>query len=215
MAKECCICEKKIGFMEGTPHKGGDLCLTCNAKYSYLIDSNSLNEVQDAIEYFNPLMQREGLPQDIKEELSELILMAKERVKPETEKNENTHALSLEQKKRILFIKQNHLITTGFGFQGYQIVAYHGLVSGEVVLGTGFLSEITASFADLFGTQSNSFAQKMKDAKLAAQEQLIQNTVFAGGNAVIGVDFDYIIFGGNMLGVSVNGTAVKVVQEET
>ena len=31
-----------------------------------------------------------------------------------------------------------------------------------------------------------------------------------GGNAIIGVDFDYITFGNNMIGVVANGTSVVI-----
>lgn len=213
MAKVCCICGKKIGFMEGTPYMDGEMCLGCSAKYSYLKNSNDPGEVQGAVDYFEPLMQGKELPLAARDELSGLILLAEERVKPGKEQEEKTQALSQGQANRILYLKQNHLITTGFDFQGYRIASYHGLVSGEVVLGTGFLSEFTASFADVFGVQSYSFAQKMTSAKLAAQEQLIRNATATGGNAIIGVDYDYITFGGNMIGVSVNGTAVEVVPE--
>ena len=32
-----------------------------------------------------------------------------------------------------------HKLTTGYNFEGYQIMNYIGLVSGEIVIGTGFL----------------------------------------------------------------------------
>lgn len=212
MAKECCICKKKIGFMEGTPFLGGEMCMVCNAKYLYLKDSNDLKEVQDAIDYFDPFVQNRGIPQGVREELSDLIFSAGERLKPVPEKEE-IQVRPQERANRISYINKNHLITTGFSFYGYNIVAYHGLVSGEIVLGTGFLSEVTASFADMLGVQSDSFAKKMKSVKLAAQEQLIKNAAAVGGNAIIGVDYDYITFGNNMIGVSANGTAVEVVPD--
>lgn len=39
-------------------------------------------------------------------------------------------------------------VTTSFQFDGYEIQNYLGLVSGEVVMGTGFLSEFTAGVSD-------------------------------------------------------------------
>ena len=35
-----------------------------------------------------------------------------------------------------------------------------------------------------------------------------------GGNAIIGVDFDYITFHGNMIGVVANGTSVILEEEQ-
>ena len=214
MAKNCCICGGKIGFKEGTPAFGGELCLSCSAKISYLKDSQETEEVQNAIEYFNPLIQRQELSSEIKDSISASILLAKERITPDQTRQEQEKEISLEQAKRISFIKQNGLITTGYNFENYTIDQYHGLVSGEVVLGTGFLSEFTASFSDLFGTQTKGFAQKMRYVKEAALDQLIKNAAIAGGNAIIGVDFDYITFSSNMIGVSANGTAVEVVRRK-
>lgn len=52
------------------------------------------------------------------------------------------------EKKSWIIAKKHHMVTTGFQFEGYEIVSYLGIVAGEVVLGTGFLSEFTSSFAD-------------------------------------------------------------------
>jgi uncharacterized protein YbjQ (UPF0145 family) len=39
---------------------------------------------------------------------------------------------------------------------------------------------------------------------------LIEKSVLVGGNAIIGVDFDYIMFSNNMIGVVANGTSVII-----
>ena len=54
----------------------------------------------------------------------------------------------------------------------------------------------------------------MIEAKNAAKRRLVEQSVLAGGNAIIGVDFDYITFAGNMLGVSANGTSVTIEKME-
>ena len=115
------------------------------------------------------------------------------------------------QKKHKEFI-ENYMLTTGYDFSGYKITKYCGVISGQVVLGTGFLSEFTASFADFFGEESNKFADKLETAKNAALEKLIIKSAEKGGNAIIGVDFDYITFHGNMIGVVANGTSVVIEQ---
>ena len=50
------------------------------------------------------------------------------------------------QKKIWIIAKNHHMVTTGFQFEGYEIVSYLGVVAGEVVLVGGFLSEFTSSF---------------------------------------------------------------------
>ena len=76
------------------------------------------------------------------------------------------------------------------------------------------MSEFKGAFSDLFGTESKAFADKMIEAKNAAKRRLVEQSVLAGGNAIIGVDFDYITFAGNMLGVSANGTSVTIEKME-
>ena len=40
--------------------------------------------------------------------------------------------------------------------------------------------------------------------------RLVEKTALAGGNALIGIDFDYVNFVGNLMGVIASGTAVKI-----
>lgn len=54
----------------------------------------------------------------------------------------------------------------------------------------------------------------MKVAKELSVEKLKIQSVLAGGNAVIGIDFDYITLSNNMIGVSANGTAVVIEKVE-
>lgn len=51
----------------------------------------------------------------------------------------------------------NHKFTTGFNFEGYEIVEYLGLVSGEAVIGTGYLSDLKMSLGILFGIRKRFF----------------------------------------------------------
>lgn len=108
----------------------------------------------------------------------------------------------------------NHMLTSGYNFEGYKIVSYNGVVSGEVVLGTGFLSELSASINDFWGLASDEFASKMVKAKEISTSKMIDSSVLKGGNAIIGVDFDYTTFGNNMIAVSANGTSVKIEKNE-
>lgn len=50
----------------------------------------------------------------------------------------------------------------------------------------------------------------MKNAKEIATLKMIDSAVSNGGNAIIGVDFDYITFSNNMIAVSANGTSVVI-----
>lgn len=127
-------------------------------------------------------------------------------------KDAEARAALLRKQLSIDSLVKNQMLTTGYDFCGYTITKYLGIVSGEVVLGTGFLSELSTSFSDLFGGQSEAFANKLESAKHAAMQCLIQHSAEKGGNAVIGLDFDYITFSSNMIGVVANGTSVVIEQ---
>lgn len=103
-----------------------------------------------------------------------------------------------------------HKLTTGNNFEGYRIINYIGLVSGEIVIGTGFLTDFKAGIADFFGVESKAYSDKLKDAKKAAVYEMIMESIKSGGNAIIGITYEYVTFSGNMIGISVNGTSVKI-----
>ena len=101
-------------------------------------------------------------------------------------------------------------MTTGFSFDDYKVDKYKSIVSAQCIIGTGLVSEFAASITDFFGTESNAFSTKLDQAKDTAIDRLKRKAVIAGANAIIGVDFDYITFANNMLGVIANGTAVVI-----
>ena len=102
------------------------------------------------------------------------------------------------------------LETTGFTFEGYKIIEYKGIMSGEIVLGTGFLSELSASINDFLGTVSTSMTEKLTQAKQIALHKLKENCLSVCANAAIGIDFDVTTIGTNMIVVCANGTAVRI-----
>ncbi len=104
----------------------------------------------------------------------------------------------------------DHMMTTGFNFEGYRITKYLTVISAEVILGTGFLTEFTSNFSDFFGTQSDSFSQKFQKAKDAVLDKLIAKSKSIGGNAIIGIEFDHLIIKNNMIGVIASGTCVQI-----
>ena len=107
-----------------------------------------------------------------------------------------------------------HKLTTGYNFEGYKITEYNGLVSGEIVVGTGLLSDIKAEFSDMLGTKSKAYSEKLKRAKERVLKYMIIESVKKDGDAIIGISYNYLTFSGNMIGISVNGTSVKIEKEE-
>jgi len=112
-------------------------------------------------------------------------------------------------KERIVRAK-SLLFTTGFEIQDRPIVEYLGVVTSEIVMGTGILTEFLGSWADFFGTTSGSFEGKLEKAKDAAFDKLRAKAVVLDADAVIGIDLDYMTIAQNMLMVVATGTAVKL-----
>ena len=109
---------------------------------------------------------------------------------------------------------KEHKLTTGYNFEHFDITKYNGIVSGETVIGTGFISDIKASFSDFFGVDSKAYSNKLKEAKKAAIYDMITESISQGGNAIIGISYNYVAFSGNMIGISVSGTSVNIEKEK-
>lgn len=102
------------------------------------------------------------------------------------------------------------LFTSGYDFEGYNIVSYIGHESVQVVLGTGIFSSLNASFSDFLGKRSSAYEEKMATAEKTAKERLKEMAHNRGGNAVIGIDVDYTTFTNDIIGIIVGGTIVKI-----
>ncbi len=110
-------------------------------------------------------------------------------------------------------IKQ-HLVTSGFQFEGYEILEYRGIVTGEIVLGTGFFADFTAGWSDFLGIEATEYRLKLIEARQVALNRAIAESLFKGGNAMIGVDFDYVNFTNDKMGLIVNGTSVIIQKKQ-
>lgn len=215
----CQICGKQYGMFGGGTEPYTGRCLNvCNNCEGLLRDiennrtsnPSKCNQICESLIYscndknvVALIQEFSGAGYDKMKELKEEAALRKQQ---EEQRQKQLLELEIKYKEAVKEFK----LTTGYNFEGYKISEYKGIVSGEVVLGTGFLSEFSVSVSDTFGVQSNVFAEKMMLAKQAAQKNLIKNAMLTGANALIGVDFDYITFSNNILGVSANGTAVVI-----
>lgn len=191
------------------------LCLECYKKFKYEICPDVYKFVCNGTEkreIIEQLNTKCSLSESGKEYVSDYIDTVIEYEKNHESKDEEI-PLTDEDKKIILNNSKKQKLTTGNMFDGYKITDYKGIISGETVIGTGILSEFLASNSDFFGTESNSFSGKMRTAKESSLEKLKIQSALVGGNAIIGVDFDYITLSNNMIGVSANGTSVIIEKE--
>ncbi|MGI6684754.1 MAG: putative heavy metal-binding protein [Bacillota bacterium] len=103
------------------------------------------------------------------------------------------------------------IITTTPSVEGKRILEYKGIVFGEVVSGVNFVKDFAAGLTNFFGGRSNSYEGELVQARENALKELEMRAQNLGANAVVGVDIDYEVLGqGNMLMVTVSGTAVRV-----
>ena len=103
-------------------------------------------------------------------------------------------------------------VTTTPSIERQRITQYHGVVTGEAILGANIFKDFFAGIRDIVGGRSATYERELRRARDIAIEEMTANAESLGANAVIGVDVDYETVGpnGSMLMVTVSGTAVVV-----
>lgn len=104
------------------------------------------------------------------------------------------------------------IITTTPSVEGKKIAKYHGIVSGETIIGANVIRDLFAGIRDIIGGRSKAYEDVLREAKETALREMQDNAMSLGANAVIGVDLDYETIGasGSMLMVTASGTAVTI-----
>jgi len=104
------------------------------------------------------------------------------------------------------------LITTTNSVEGKTIEQYYGIVIGEAIMGANVFKDLFASIRDVVGGRSGSYEAELTKARKVAFNEIQQEALQLGANAIVGVDLDYEVVGqnGSMLMVSISGTAVKI-----
>jgi uncharacterized protein YbjQ (UPF0145 family) len=104
------------------------------------------------------------------------------------------------------------IVTTTALIEGRPVRTYHGVVTGEVIVGANMFRDLFASIRDIVGGRSGAYEDVLARARKQALSEMEAEAEKFGGNAVIGVDLDYEVLGsnGSMLMVSCTGTAVTI-----
>ena len=102
--------------------------------------------------------------------------------------------------------------TTTNTLEGREIEEYLGVVIGEAILGANIFKDLFGAVRDIVGGRAGAYEDELGKARDIAFQEMEQEAVILGANAVIGIDIDYEVVGqnGGMMMVSVSGTAVKV-----
>lgn len=104
------------------------------------------------------------------------------------------------------------LMTTTPTVEGRRITAYHGIVSGEAILGANFFRDWFASIRDMVGGRSRSYEKVLGRGRDSALAEMAEEAQRLGANAVVGVDLDYGAVGATetMMMITASGTAVTL-----
>ena len=102
------------------------------------------------------------------------------------------------------------LLSTTSVLDGKPIAKYHGLVTGEAILGANVFRDFFAGIRDIVGGRSAGYEKELRHAKELAVQEMVEQATALGANAIVGIDLDYetVGQGGSMLMVSASGTAV-------
>jgi uncharacterized protein YbjQ (UPF0145 family) len=104
------------------------------------------------------------------------------------------------------------IVTTTPSIEGRPIKSYHGIVTGEAIVGAHLFKDLFAGIRDIVGGRSGTYERTLGDARKIALDELAQAGKELGADAVVGVDLDYEVLGthNGMLMVTASGTAVKL-----
>lgn len=102
------------------------------------------------------------------------------------------------------------IVVTTPNIEGRRIVAYQGVVFGEVIAGVNFVKDFAAGLTNFFGGRSVSYEEELIQAREQAMAEMMGRASQMGANAIVGVDLDYEVLGADngMLMVTASGTAV-------
>lgn len=105
-------------------------------------------------------------------------------------------------------------LTTSSGFEGYEIVEYLGVVSGQSTLSSNFFKDMTMNFTEWSTQESTKFTEMLESASENAVERLVKAAENKGANAIIGLKQNYTALASNTIGTVASGTAVVIQQKE-
>lgn len=211
----CDGCQKEFTLL-GNQNKFGEiyLCNNCKLAVPSLFRLSNINTAKNPdliIEKVEKELKRSNFPENTIQKINDYINNRtvtmeenkQEKIKEKEFKAEFDAGIYDEQIK-------NFLITSGYNFEGYQIVEYLDFICEEYVMGTGWLSSKESGIMDFLGGESTMYGRKLKQSKNAVKLRAMKEAMKKGGNAIIGASMAYTTFSRDMIGVIFTGTSVKI-----
>lgn len=193
MAMKCSICGNS---KRGRVVAGISMCDDCFGKIQLLRNSD-----QEAISFFANEENLSAATPEARKYIEHTMEAQALRTEP------------VDNQERVEEI-ESIMTTTTHSFTNYTILSSHGIVSGIFVLGTGLLSEISSGISDILGVQSVAFRDKVAEAEDFARFEMKKEAYKLGCNGIVGVYLNFVQFWGNMIGVVMYGTAVKISEND-
>ena len=81
-------------------------------------------------------------------------------------------------------------VTTTFGFEGYRITAYQGLVRGIIVRAPTISQGFLGGLKSIVGGNIGAYTEMCEQARQHAYEQMLQHAMQLGANAIVGMRYD-------------------------
>jgi uncharacterized protein YbjQ (UPF0145 family) len=103
------------------------------------------------------------------------------------------------------------LILTTPTIEGKKITEYHGLVTGDSLLGANMYKDLFSGVRDVVGGRTSKYEEELTNARDLATKSMEQKAKEKGANAIIGTRVAYHNLGGTMgntIMVTIIGTAV-------
>lgn len=100
------------------------------------------------------------------------------------------------------------LVTTTNTVEGKKIATYHGIVTGEAIMGANVVRDLFATVTDIVGGRSAAYENKLSEGRQIAIEEMKVKANQLGADAVIAVDLDFETLREGMMMCIATGTAV-------
>ncbi len=104
------------------------------------------------------------------------------------------------------------LILTTPTIEGKKITEYHGLVTGDSLLGANLYKDMFSGVRDVVGGRTSKYEEELTNARQLAQGSMEEKAEKMGANAIVGTRVSYHNLGGTMgntIMVTIFGTAVS------
>jgi uncharacterized protein YbjQ (UPF0145 family) len=109
------------------------------------------------------------------------------------------------------------MVTTTFGFEGYRIREYKGVVRGITVRSPTIAQGLVGGLKNLIGGQIGAYTEMCEQARQQAYDYMLQHAREVGANAIVGARYDAseVVSRGSATEVLCYGTAVVLEKERS